>query len=45
MKVIGQSRIWNSVKHQRWSYPAKVCGSSLNDWANGGYVDDLLQVC
>ena len=42
-KVIGQSRIWNSVKHQRRrSYSSKVCGAPLDDWANGGYVDGLL---
>ena len=42
-KVIRQSRIWNSVKHQRRrSYSSKVCGAPLDDWANGGYVDGLL---
>ena len=42
-KVIGQSRIWNSVKHQ-WQqrYSSGVCGAPLDDCANGGYVDGLL---
>ena len=47
------TRIWpvylvdeygNSVKHQRRNYSEKVCVLSLDDWANGGYVDVLLQV-
>ena len=42
-KVIGQSRIWNSVKHQwQQSYVSGVCGVPLDDWANGGYVYGLL---
>ena len=39
---IGQSRICNSVKYQRRSSFAKVCGVPLDDWANGGYVDGIF---
>ena len=40
--VIGQSRICKSVKHQRRSSSAKVCGVPLDDWANGGYADGIF---
>ena len=43
-KVIGESWIWNSIKHRRRSYSSKVYGAPLNDWANGGYVHGLFQV-
>ena len=41
-KVIGQSRIQNSVKHQRGTSSVEVCGAPLGDWVNGGCVDGLL---
>ena len=44
LKIIRESHIWNFVKHQRGSDSSKVSGVPLDDWANGGYVDDLLQV-
>ena len=36
-KVIGQSRIWNSVKHQQQSYSLKVCGVHCW-WSSWGVV-------
>ena len=36
--------IYNFVKHQQRSSPAKTCGVSLDDWANGGNVHGLLHL-
>ena len=38
------NRVAFRIQHPRRSSSSKVCGASLDDWANGSCVDVLLQI-